>query len=371
MIILEKIKILTFKNGFERNGTIFYPIIKWRRELKKEGYDFTFSKNYDKKTDIKYDYVFIDSRYIRKFTVLDGIYLNKDFIKEYMEEIRKNDSKIIFFENGDSTESRHFDLIEYVDSYVKKQVLKDRLLYANEYKSFKVYAWNYDLSQEEKESLYDYFSKFQLCPINEIHKIKIGWNIGMEDYRIFPFKKYYPIGTERILNSIYRGPFFAKSDIISRKLHSSFRGQVKEGNKSFSFQRNTLIEYFKNSEMRFITGSKISKLNYLKELRSSQICISPFGWGEICYRDFEAAIVGCLLIKPSMEHLETWPNIFRKDETYIPINWNMSDLSKVIENTLQNIEAYAPIAEKFQKEYREFVLSPVLFIKKFKELLDV
>jgi len=31
-------------------------------------------------------------------------------------------------------------------------------------------------------------------------------------------------------------------------------------------------------------------------LRSgSKICISPFGYGEICWRDFEAIIFGCLL----------------------------------------------------------------------------
>ena len=31
--------------------------------------------------------------------------------------------------------------------------------------------------------------------------------------------------------------------------------------------------------------------------------LSPFGWGEICYRDFEAALNGMLLIKPDMNTL--------------------------------------------------------------------
>lgn len=29
--------------------------------------------------------------------------------------------------------------------------------------------------------------------------------------------------------------------------------------------------------------------------------ISPFGWGKICYRDFEATLCGAASIKPNMD----------------------------------------------------------------------
>ena len=39
--------------------------------------------------------------------------------------------------------------------------------------------------------------------------------------------------------------------------------------------------------------------------------ISPFGWGEICFRDFESIILGKLLIKPNCDHI-TLGQIFIK-----------------------------------------------------------
>ena len=43
-------------------------------------------------------------------------------------------------------------------------------------------------------------------------------------------------------------------------------------------------------------------------MRHSRICISPFGYGEICWRDFEAILCGCLVVKPDMSHVETNPS---------------------------------------------------------------
>ena len=53
--------------------------------------------------------------------------------------------------------------------------------------------------------------------------------------------------------------------------------------------------------------------------------ISPFGWGEICFRDFESIILGKLLIKPNCDHIITWPNIYQ-DNMYVPIDWDASNL---------------------------------------------
>ena len=57
---------------------------------------------------------------------------------------------------------------------------------------------------------------------------------------------------------------------------------------------------------------------------------SPFGLGEICYRDFEILFSGCLMIKPDMKHIKTWPNIYIPMETYIPCRWDFSDLEEKV-----------------------------------------
>ena len=31
---------------------------------------------------------------------------------------------------------------------------------------------------------------------------------------------------------------------------------------------------------------------------------------------------GCALLKPSVEHLETWPDLYINNKTYIALNWD-------------------------------------------------
>jgi hypothetical protein len=65
---------------------------------------------------------------------------------------------------------------------------------------------------------------------------------------------------------------------------------------------------------------------------------SPFGYGELCWRDIEAIIAGAVLIKPDMTHLETRPNLFENNVTYLPVNWDFSNLEEVVEHAMANPE---------------------------------
>tara|TARA_R110001606_G_scaffold395664_2_gene568559 strand:- start:192045 stop:193187 length:1143 start_codon:yes stop_codon:yes gene_type:complete len=85
-----------------------------------------------------------------------------------------------------------------------------------------------------------------------------------------------------------------------------------------------------------ITSSLVSKTQYWRELSAARICFSPFGYGEVCWRDYEAIMCGALLIKPDMSHIKTEPNIFIPFVTYIPVSWDFSDLPEKIEYYLEN-----------------------------------
>ena len=74
-----------------------------------------------------------------------------------------------------------------------------------------------------------------------------------------------------------------------------------------------------------IETKKISYLSYLREMYKYSSFISPFGWGERCFRDFESIILGKVLIKPNCEHIITWPNIYQ-DNMYVSIDWDLSNL---------------------------------------------
>jgi hypothetical protein len=88
------------------------------------------------------------------------------------------------------------------------------------------------------------------------------------------------------------------------------------------------------SGVSVIRGIGVHTAQFLHELRHSKVCCSPFGYGEACWRDFEAVVTGAVLMKPDMSHVETAPDIFVPWETYAPLAWDMSDLPDVLHRLL-------------------------------------
>jgi hypothetical protein len=78
--------------------------------------------------------------------------------------------------------------------------------------------------------------------------------------------------------------------------------------------------------VRIATGTGISQSVFMDELRQSRICFSPFGYGELCWRDVEAIAAGAVLLKPDMSHLRSTPDLYRDDETYVACRWDFADL---------------------------------------------
>ena len=84
---------------------------------------------------------------------------------------------------------------------------------------------------------------------------------------------------------------------------------------------------------------------FLSTLKKSKIGLSPFGMGELCYRDLEIIQHGCLLIKPDMSKVITEPDFFKPMETYVPVKPDWSDLNETIEKVLANYKDYQYIID--------------------------
>lgn len=363
--------ILTFQDGFRRGPCDFYPLIRWRKEFNEAGITFNFFRSHENKKLLTQDIVAIDHRYVRELTVLKNIFPDKQFVIEFIEKLKSKNIQVILFDNGDAAGGRQWELIDYVDKIVKKQVFVDKKKYTeNEgVYSYMPFAKEYDLSEKQNRSNEKKKSEYIPCPKNQLHKIRLGWNIGMKDYRPFPFSKFYPIGTSRLLNRLYPLPSF-KNNEGDRPIDSTFRGKVKPETGVYSYQRNKVIELFKKEKYpELVTGPILPKRKYLDELRNSKTCISPFGWGEVCYRDFEAVLNGALLIKPDMSHLETFPNIYKRNETYVPLRWDMTDLEETLNKVLDNYENYVPIIKNSRREYEEVLSDSDRFISHFKKII--
>lgn len=97
---------------------------------------------------------------------------------------------------------------------------------------------------------------------------------------------------------------------------------------------------------------------YRNHMLNSLVVVSPFGHGELCYRDFEAMFAGALLIKPSVEHMTIWRDtLVSCDEslygTYVPCRLDFSDVPQILRDVQQRPQAYQVVVERAWHAVRE------------------
>lgn len=123
---------------------------------------------------------------------------------------------------------------------------------------------------------------------------------------------------------------------------------------NFRKQIFTNLNEKKFSINKIINGIRIPLEEYYKKMYDSKIILAPFGFGEIAPRDLEAAVFGSVLLKPSMSHVETSPNIYIENETYISCKHDFSDLNEKIDYILSDYKnIQEKLTENFRKKYVE------------------
>ena len=100
--------------------------------------------------------------------------------------------------------------------------------------------------------------------------------------------------------------------IEERPIYSFFAGTTdydKEtaSGKWVSKHRLECVELLKKLKDRgynviFSEHKTYTPKDYYLNMLNTKFIYSPFGWGEFCYRDYEAILCGCCLFKPSMPH---------------------------------------------------------------------
>lgn len=72
---------------------------------------------------------------------------------------------------------------------------------------------------------------------------------------------------------------------------------------------------------------------YYETMRKSRFVVSPWGLGEPCYRDFEAILCGCMVVKPDTSYVKTVPGEFYKSPHFsrCVCKPDFSDLDEVVE----------------------------------------
>lgn len=116
-----------------------------------------------------------------------------------------------------------------------------------------------------------------------------------------------------------------------------------------TYHRTLALEKVKMlKKVTSITGStRLRPLpQYINELLNTKIVLSPWGHGEACYRDYEAMFCGCVLLKPDSGFVNSWPDIFVNDITYIPCKADFSDLQQKIDWIKSNWNGLSDFRER-------------------------
>ena len=133
--------------------------------------------------------------------------------------------------------------------------------------------------------------------------------------------------------------------VKQKKIDVNLRMNLDYDRKTISYHRNKMVAPFD------LPKFKINRYQYFKELENSKIVLSPYGWGEINFRDYETFSTGALLVKPKMNHMHTWPDFFVNKKTYFGVDWHFEDIKQIVQNLLDNYEDFSNIAINGKQNY--------------------
>ena len=117
---------------------------------------------------------------------------------------------------------------------------------------------------------------------------------------------------------------------------------------SIHYQRQKVSEIL-TKKFGEINSKRLNHKDFLLSLKNSKISVGAFGWGEICYREFEAIKMGTAVLFPNMDNIETWPNIYQDGKTYLSYDYDMNNLLEKVEELLSNDELRNNLVKNSQK----------------------
>ena len=333
--------------GFETsNGSAFlFPLIVFKDEIQDAGINITLVDQAD--PDIsEADVVAIDSKQFRDVP-LD----QQSRIQELVNSFRHSNLKIIWFDTTDSTGTLQSDMFPVVDKYMKAQILRDKTRYQRRIYSGREHSEYYFNTCGIIDT--DTVSINKPISTDDVAKLGVSWNSGLADYSTYgPLKMslYRRIHWSGLLSY----PMESKSYARIRKNDLSARFGVRYNKATVRYQREQIRKLLSDR----LNTHKLSRRGYMIELRQSKIVLAPFGWGVITLKDFEVFLTGGMLLKPSMEHMETWPNFYTDGITYRSHDWDLTDLEKEIEWALENSEERQAIAAEGHHRYLRHISGP-------------
>jgi hypothetical protein len=356
----------------------------FEKELLDLGYSFNFY-NRISSDFFDCDYIFVNNKFFTdnyKFKLLDKFGFLKKFISnkisfnEIAQLLSKKNKNLIWFDLTDSAGTTQFEVLPYVKKYIKGQLYKNRDLYRKNLFRNRYFSDYYQKSFKIEKDI-----KFNFCKLeaNYDQKVILGWNLGVGNFfdiinysnfdKLICLSKFIFLkNKKKLFDYSLRN---RKVDIKKFDLFFRLSNRIRNKKKSIHYQRQYVGDFLNKKYDLDIFKNKMNHKNYLINLMNSKISVGCFGWGEICYREFEATRMGTAFVYPNIQYIETWPNIFVDGKTYKSYELDFSNLQESIDFLLDNKSSRDEMVYNSQKilngVYSNYGLN---YIIKFLEQLD-
>lgn len=276
-----------------------------------------------------------------------------DWARRLRGQLAGPQARLVYFDGDDDLNVQWPDLPGEVDRYLKKHVFADRAAYLRTYQG--------------KSNLTDHLHRTQGLRLVDhavqssgpldaacLGKISVGWNIGLDDK----------------IDDLFRS--LPAPRLEGRSVDIASRAYVPPTLWTHGL-RAPVVEQLERMSARFrvvAPRDRVGQDQYYRELLDAKLCVSPFGYGEICWRDFEAILCGCVLVKPDMGHVRTQPDVFIPGETYLPVRWDYADLAEQCERLLADDARRQAMARRARDALAQ-ALGEDWFLSRFGELLPL
>lgn len=262
---------------------------------------------------------------------------------DILKRIKEHCKMLVWLDTADSTGTCMFDVMPYVDLYFKKQLLKDTKVYCRDVYGARTFCEFYHKLLDIED---DAITARYYPPTEEkyLYKLRLAWNVGIGD--LFARRRKILFRPFSMTTPIFLNPDEEKP--LDVQYRGSGYSPIAGYPRAESQRRMKNMKGIKCSDVT----KKIPKDEYIKEGKSAKAILSPFGWGEICGRDFEAIVYGSCMIKQDMSHCITFPDVYQEGKTYIPLKWDFSDFEDaLLKSTTPECKQ---IAKKAQEYYKHF-----------------
>ena len=242
--------------------------------------------------------------------------LSPEALAELVARVRQTwpAAAIAYFDWFAPTDLRYAETLNpHIAAYVKKQALRDFGQYAQatlgDTNLTDYYARRFDLDLPQTQ-----FS----VPAGFRDKLFIGTHFAFSDHMLPYFLSAFPARQHRSID------LHARIAVQGTAWYTRMRQEALD--------KVTALE----PRLKVVCRGRVSREDYFNELFDAKLCFSPFGYGEVCWRDFEAMFTGSLLLKPDMSHLDCYPEVFVPYDTYVPLAWDLSDFDEKVEHYLNH-----------------------------------